>query len=400
MSLSRPAGERPEATGAVLDHLGRLAVHIEAGESLTRRIDNMQAVVATFRAEVHALAARLGEPPLEDVFEAAAQLGLRRQRALDAVSASKQAAESLDRARDTLTEAGQGVQQARAALDGVIAAAGAADEAGAEQRIGAARAAAQHRAAQAKALAEILAQGGGAAPASLAAESAALGDAAAALAEAEAEAERAGQVMEQAILSEKELAVAATAAEQATDAVQAEMDREAAAARYATLLEHQLVLHLAGSLLRQAMQDVEGQTGGSALARASSLFGAVTDGAYALEDVEGTLKAVERRYPHEHKGLMELSEGTRDQLYLSLRIGALQDQAALGAPLPFVADDILQTFDDGRAVATMRALLALSDTVQVIVLTHHEHLIRLASALPAGRVNLVRLASAGPWPSV
>lgn len=295
------------------------------------------------------------------------------------------------RARDTLARAEHELRQAQDALASIVAAAGALDEARAEQRIGAAREHARHSAGLAKAMAEIRTQGGGVAPAALAAESAALADGAVALAEAEAEADRSGAVLEAAILRENNLLVAFDASEQATDSLQAEMDREAAAARYAQLLERQLMLHLAGSLLQQAMQEVESHAGGSALARASELFGAVTGTAYSLEDIEGTLYAVERRFPDERKALLELSEGTRDQLYLSLRIGALLDHAATGAPLPFVADDVMQTFDDGRAVASMRALLELSGAVQVIVLTHHEHLLHLASELPAGSVNIVRL---------
>jgi uncharacterized protein YhaN len=81
-----------------------------------------------------------------------------------------------------------------------------------------------------------------------------------------------------------------------------------------------------------------------------------------------------------------LSEGTRDQLYLALRLVALEDFTATAPPLPFIADDILQTFDDSRALAAMRALIGLSRKVQVIVLTHHNHLAELSRALPAGSV--------------
>jgi len=57
------------------------------------------------------------------------------------------------------------------------------------------------------------------------------------------------------------------------------------------------------------------------------------------------------------KSLDQLSEGTCDQLYLALRIAALEDYAKTASPLPFIADDILQTFDDARTSATLHALL-------------------------------------------
>ena len=88
-----------------------------------------------------------------------------------------------------------------------------------------------------------------------------------------------------------------------------------------------------------------------------------------------------------------MSEGTCDQLYLALRIAALEDYARTTSPLPFIADDILQTFDDPRTEATMRALLGLSEHVQVIVLTHHTHIGDLAARLPAGAVQVMRLAA-------
>ena len=94
-------------------------------------------------------------------------------------------------------------------------------------------------------------------------------------------------------------------------------------------------------------------------------------------------------FPNEEPRPIEaLSEGTRDQLYLALRIVALEDFTAVSPPLPFIADDVLQTFDDTRAVAALHALLALSRRVQVIVLTHHQHLAELSRSLPAGCVNI------------
>ena len=91
------------------------------------------------------------------------------------------------------------------------------------------------------------------------------------------------------------------------------------------------------------------------------------------------------------KSLDDLSEGTRDQLYLALRMVALRDHCASATALPFIADDILQTFDDVRASATLRALGDLSNELQVIVLTHHLHLGRVAAELGDGRVHLLRL---------
>ena len=100
---------------------------------------------------------------------------------------------------------------------------------------------------------------------------------------------------------------------------------------------------------------------------------------------------MEHRHPGERKELHQLSEGTRDQLYLALRLVALREHCAAAAPLPFIADDVLQTFDDGRATAALRALVALSAHMQVIVLTHHRHVADLAEGLAPGCVSIQRL---------
>ncbi len=41
-------------------------------------------------------------------------------------------------------------------------------------------------------------------------------------------------------------------------------------------------------------------------------------------------------------------------------------------PLPLVVDDILIMFDEGRAVAELKALARLPEHTQVILFTHHE----------------------------
>jgi uncharacterized protein YhaN len=89
-----------------------------------------------------------------------------------------------------------------------------------------------------------------------------------------------------------------------------------------------------------------------------------------------------------------LSEGTRDQLFLALRLVMLQDYTEKAPALPFIADDLLQTFDDySRTAHALAALADLSHHTQVIVLSHHRQLIELARSLPADTVNICDLAA-------
>jgi uncharacterized protein YhaN len=80
-----------------------------------------------------------------------------------------------------------------------------------------------------------------------------------------------------------------------------------------------------------------------------------------------------------------MSDGTRDQLFLALRIASLERQLTSGEPLPFVLDDTLINFDDVRAEATLSELAALASKTQVLFFTHHARLVELArKVVPEG----------------
>ena len=56
-------------------------------------------------------------------------------------------------------------------------------------------------------------------------------------------------------------------------------------------------------------------------------------------------------------------------------------------PLPFVTDDILESFDDGRAAAALDLTAELGRRGQAILFTHHAHLVEMARArIPGARV--------------
>lgn len=74
----------------------------------------------------------------------------------------------------------------------------------------------------------------------------------------------------------------------------------------------------------------------------------------------------------------DLSEGAQDQLFLALRLAAIERATEAGARPPFFADDLFVTFDDERARAGLKVLGELSRTTQVLFFTHHAHLCRLA----------------------
>ncbi|WP_119258728.1 ATP-binding protein [Shinella zoogloeoides] len=74
----------------------------------------------------------------------------------------------------------------------------------------------------------------------------------------------------------------------------------------------------------------------------------------------------------------DLSKGTRFQLYLALRVAGYHEIAASREIVPFIADDIMETFDDRRALNALRVMGGMARSGQVIYLTHHQHLKELA----------------------
>lgn len=84
----------------------------------------------------------------------------------------------------------------------------------------------------------------------------------------------------------------------------------------------------------------------------------------------------------------DMSKGTRFQLYLALRVAGYHEFARARPPVPFIADDIMETFDDLRAEEAFRLFAGMAEVGQVIYLTHHRHLCDIAREVcPGVRVH-------------
>ena len=85
-----------------------------------------------------------------------------------------------------------------------------------------------------------------------------------------------------------------------------------------------------------------------------------------------------------------LSLGTRQQLYLSLRIALLLTATNVGRALPVLCDDILVNFDDERRAQAATALAELAQHRQVILFTCHSDVAALMGTVDP-RSNLIQL---------
>jgi uncharacterized protein YhaN len=141
-------------------------------------------------------------------------------------------------------------------------------------------------------------------------------------------------------------------------------------------------LRLAAAVLRRRIEQHRSKTRDPVIARASELFAALTCNAFEGittdydADDQPIIMGV-RPGKAEALGVEGMSDGTRDQLFLALRLAYLESRLDSGEPHPFIVDDILINFDDDRAKATLAVLNVLSKKTQVIFFTHHQHLLRL-----------------------
>ncbi|TYR33525.1 AAA family ATPase [Mesorhizobium microcysteis] len=76
---------------------------------------------------------------------------------------------------------------------------------------------------------------------------------------------------------------------------------------------------------------------------------------------------------------VEMSKGTQFQLYLALRLAGYEEFAAARPSVPFIADDIMETFDEPRSEEVFRLFAQMAQVGQVIYFTHHRHLCEIAS---------------------
>jgi uncharacterized protein YhaN len=178
------------------------------------------------------------------------------------------------------------------------------------------------------------------------------------------------------------------------DAAVAEARRQEALAGMTDASERYIKVTAAAKLLNWAIERYREQNQGPMLARAGAIFAILTLGRYTklFVDFEHTpyrLSAV--RTDGKTVEVPGMSEGTRDQLYLALRMAALELHLAKAKALPFIADDLFINFDDERSTAGLEALRDLSKQTQVLFLSHHDHLLPRVQEVFGSGVNVVHL---------
>ena len=161
-------------------------------------------------------------------------------------------------------------------------------------------------------------------------------------------------------------------------------------------IDRWLRVKLASAVLTHEIEEYRERNQGPVLTRASELFRRLTLDTYAglqssFDDQDQPVLVCVRVAGREVP-VDGLSDGTRDQLYLALRLATLERHASVHEPMPLVVDDILIQLDDDRAQASLAVVGEVSRSMQVLFFTHHARLLELARwSVPANQLKEHRL---------
>ncbi|WP_406297506.1 AAA family ATPase [Embleya sp. NBC_00888] len=400
--LDLPEGD-PDAVAASVHTLAEVAAAVgHAAEAQRRRI-RADERVAAFGARVAEVFAACGRPePIEadgrPAFAAVLALHEESTRARRADEARGRLVERIARLDDAAAAGRGAVARAEGELAALVEAAGAADADELRASVG--------RSARLRAIEDALVEHGALLSPELEQEAArhdpeeldvAIEDAARRVEEAEAAYAAAGEELGRCRQIVRDLERESVAAARAQEEVAGTV------ATIAEDTEEFVRLRLAREVLLRCMEDYRKQNQAPVLARAEEVFTALTAGRFdrLLVETDGRKGAPVLRARRAGSspvavagsvGVDEMSEGTRDQLYLALRLASLDAYAEAGRAMPIVLDDIAMTFDDGRTRAMLSVLDAMADRFQVVLFTHHPHLGRLAvDTLAPGRAHVHEL---------
>ncbi|MCZ2110571.1 MAG: AAA family ATPase [Dehalococcoidia bacterium] len=148
-------------------------------------------------------------------------------------------------------------------------------------------------------------------------------------------------------------------------------------------------LTIASALLNRARSRFERERQPEVVSEAGKYFATMTQGRYEGIFVpigSSSVQALpagggEPRLPQ------QLSQGTQEQLYLSMRFGLVEHFARQATTLPIVVDEILVNFDPDRARAAAAGFARVAQNHQVIVFTCHPWVVEIfRSAEPRAQV--------------
>ncbi len=153
-------------------------------------------------------------------------------------------------------------------------------------------------------------------------------------------------------------------------------------------IDRYLLVHLAERVLDRVTDRYARENQPAILQYTSELLARITEGRHlrvVVQPETRSLATVDRQ--GQLRQPADLSSGTREQLFLALRLAYILDHCDRSEPLPIIMDDVLVNFDDARAAASLATLRDAARATQVILLTCHRRWLEIARTVaPDARI--------------
>jgi hypothetical protein len=141
--------------------------------------------------------------------------------------------------------------------------------------------------------------------------------------------------------------------------------------------EHWRTLGATTSMLEKVCEVYETERQPETLREASAFLNQLTDGKYVRTPLGKNALRIDND-KHQSLPLEVLSRGTREAVFIALRLSLAAAYSRRGVTLPLVLDDVLVNFDTARANSAAKVLRDFASLGhQVVMFTCHEHIMRM-----------------------
>ncbi len=153
-------------------------------------------------------------------------------------------------------------------------------------------------------------------------------------------------------------------------------------------IDRYLLVHLAERVLDRVTDRYARENQPAILQYTSELMARITEGRHLRVVVQPETRSLATVDRHgQLRQPADMSSGTREQLFLALRLAYILDHCDRSEPLPIIMDDVLVNFDDARAAASLATLRDAARATQVILLTCHDRWSQIARTVaPDARI--------------
>jgi uncharacterized protein YhaN len=147
----------------------------------------------------------------------------------------------------------------------------------------------------------------------------------------------------------------------------------------------------AAAVLEEAARDKHARIAPKLAKAAGEYLTEITGGVYSelliSRDLTISVRIPQTTKMHEGPE-RNLSKGTADQIYLSLRLALVQSMSATGERIPMLLDDPFTNYDDQRLERAMKLLVGIGRQSQILLMTCRDDVAKVARAIGTPVIEL------------